>query len=1126
MDQELYNEGSEKLDASKERQMVAVFADIGGFSTAVNTLKRAGKKGVWRRLISRLSELGEGLATKYDVVHPVPEGDSFFWYDALTVHEDGLTRMGELALEFRDAFQNDNAIREILAENPEINLTLHMAVDYDPEGELFPVKPRLGRDGYLPIGDGINRCARLMKFDGADPNLVYTSGEFADALLRQSRYLQLAPVKKSGRLVGIEAFKGVGRTAVYQVLGRNPGAPRGRVLSRTTLLGREDELKELSDSVSSLSDGKPFALMIKEEAGSGKSRLVHELKQKEPALFIDFNFNELQSREPYSVIKDVIRSRPLSQEQQQALKDDIPFIQDIVDPTKPKTEYLVTPERRHAALYKLLQTYTVEDRPTVFVAEDLHWADQESVEFLKYVSALLLEKEGLRSQENYNTKPIGLIITTRPDLKTDIGQRLELKPLDPENSRQLLKSTLGQEAYKELEEISGDSTQERGLGFGQYTVFADRVVGKTVSIVVKNSEDQQIANQLVDEGQACGFADLGLKITVNKIDGGQASLTLESQKLVEDVIELSQGNPFSLEQRAQAYLESRDHEALLLTPSTLTQIIRARKDKLRRVDLKVALEYISVLGSYSRDFDSDILFRLSPEAKSQKGVRLTQETADQLEESGWVTHIREGRYQIRHHSIQEAVYRELGNRAEALHREIARRLEQRAFSAAARKISDLTGLQVSPHAVKLLFIEDDYNKKREVIKDFLKDKVADKPLTDTEVEKIVNQVLTETVPVEEIAHHWEHSENHTPKGEKEIPKLRALTYLAKARAKAANEPHSAVRHSERSLAILDENVKLLEQDVDAPLRSATIKARKEEKIRVGTCLASVIGSTLGDYERAGSIYQELLDLSQQIGKGVDRDTNNLRLRLGIVHRNRGDFDQAEKQFAELRKIAEASQGIDDTADYFFVSAEANLGHVLYTRHRKEKSRIEREDREPTEPETQELRKLAEQALQVFERTSSHIQSLKETPSYKALVPAERFLLNSRANALGELGRWQDALDLCEQYLEAIKGDTAEESVAHTNIGECYLKLGDLERAEDHLLTGLELARKVGHGKDIVYACENLLELYGRKGQGEQALVYGKEALKLSGLIWGEKDTEGRILSIRKVAKAYKMDLAA
>ncbi len=1033
MDQKtLFDEGVniEKVDLSKQREIVAVFADIAGFSEATSRLRSAGKP-VWRDVKSRIEEIRVDVAKKYDADIPMPEGDAYFFYLGIVPHEDNGVRGSQLAIEFRDRIRNDPILNELRGQYPELgDLTFHMAIDSEPKAEIFVTRPELGRAGYEVIGEGINRAARMMKFEGAQPWEIYTSGDFA---LSVGHRIKVAPVqrkqKRPGEFAVREKLKGVGTVDVWQITDIKPGVPKGRALSKTKLFGRDYELSVLSQLVDGLDQGKPFSRVIKEEAGSGKSRLVHELREKSlrkdsDALFIDFNFSELTRDITYSSIKEMLRVRQLTDQQLEALKDDLPFIQDIVDPTKPKTDYLVTTERRHRALYRLLQIYG-DGKPVVYVAEDLHWADKESLEFFRYVSEQLEKDESMY---------MGLIITTRPDIRGDIGQQLTLNPLNKEDSKKLLQSRLGK-LYKELEEN----------------------------------------------------------------EGGQVA--------IETAIELSGGSPFALEQRAQAYIQSRKPDALILTPEPLSQIIRSRKDRLTRKDLQLALEYISVLGSYSRDFDSSVLLHSCP-------IGITQSALDELEEGGWITRTGSARYQIAHHTIQDALYKELGGRAKVIHRRIALAQEAKCFGEATKRLEELSGLKADEFVARLLFIEDDASKKREVVESFLAkqiSKTTQKPITAEQLEVTVEKIFREVLPVEELAFHWEHSGNL----EKSEERLAAVDYLEKARTRSVNDPHQSIRFCQRAIDILNIEIERLQDSVSQPLRSDDIRNRLERRMKIETAQAIVYNNQLGDYRKAKEVYERLLDLAQKMGKTTDTQTSELRLRYGIVNMHLGDFDEAEQVFKDLEHLARVTSGVDPTnSDYFLVAAQANACQNLFQRYVK-----------GADKDRQLLRKAlkaAKSAIFSAETHRAHALSIQK-PTDPRIEVGGVFLINARGSILSELGRYDEAIESFETYLRLVDGNTGQMARVNNNIGDCYLRKGDVESAEPHLLRSLELAEQSSQSSTQAKVYRDLCEIALRKGD-PRADDYGSRGLKLANLVWGDADAECIARDIRKLYKDAKITL--
>src|SRR5262249_36577070 len=83
--------------------------------------------------------------------------------------------------------------------------------------------------------------------------------------------------------IGQQTLKGIAKPIeVYRVLGESGAHSRFEVVAKgglTTLVGREEEIALLRNCWKRTKEGQGQAALIIGEAGIGKSRLVHELKE-------------------------------------------------------------------------------------------------------------------------------------------------------------------------------------------------------------------------------------------------------------------------------------------------------------------------------------------------------------------------------------------------------------------------------------------------------------------------------------------------------------------------------------------------------------------------------------------------------------------------------------------------------------------------------------------------------------------------------------------------------------------------------------------------------------------------------------------------------------------------------
>jgi class 3 adenylate cyclase/tetratricopeptide (TPR) repeat protein len=264
--------------------------------------------------------------------------------------------------------------------------------------------------------------------------------------------------------------------SVYRVLRPRPYAfrphTRGVEGIETRMIGRESELGVLQDALRDmLFDGKSRAVTVVGEAGIGKSRLLYEFEtwlmpRARQFWLMQARATERTTSVPYTLLRDAIALRL-------NIPDDVPLelarqkmeraIQSLLldDPAALEKAHFIghllgldfssAPELsgiladpgqiRDRARYYLAQVIAAvaSRQPVILLLEDLHWADEASLDLLAY---LMREVRGL---------PVLLVSVTRPSLLGRLPdwwerlpgqQRLDLNPLDETASRSLLREIL------------------------------------------------------------------------------------------------------------------------------------------------------------------------------------------------------------------------------------------------------------------------------------------------------------------------------------------------------------------------------------------------------------------------------------------------------------------------------------------------------------------------------------------------------------------------------------------------------------------------------------------------------------------------------------------------------------
>ena len=160
---------------------------------------------------------------------------------------------------------------------------------------------------------------------------------------------------------------------------------------RTPLIGRAEELSQLGDALSSARRGQPVAVLISGEAGIGKTRLVSEAtaRLEDDDVVMTGQAVELAGGAlPFGLLRSTLRGLamryPAGQLESWAGAS-FPELSTLL-PGAPATE--VDPLRVIDAFATLL-TELAKDHLTWWQVEDLHWADPESREALRYVVQLM-----------------------------------------------------------------------------------------------------------------------------------------------------------------------------------------------------------------------------------------------------------------------------------------------------------------------------------------------------------------------------------------------------------------------------------------------------------------------------------------------------------------------------------------------------------------------------------------------------------------------------------------------------------------------------------------------------------------------------------------------------------------
>jgi class 3 adenylate cyclase/tetratricopeptide (TPR) repeat protein len=421
----------------EERKVVTVvFCDLVGFTASSDRADPEDVRARIRPYFARLRREIEGFGGTVEKFI----GDAVMAvFGAPTAHEDDPERAVRAGLRILEA------ISDLNEGDPALDLQVRVGVE---TGEaMVALGSASGTGEGIVVGDVVNTASRLQ---GAAPVNGVVVGEGTYAATKQIfEYEPLEPVTLKGKASPVPIF--------------HAKATRGRFGTDLTraftapLVGREPERGLLTAIFErSIHDAFLQLITIVGEAGVGKSRLVAEL-----GAFVDARPELIRWRQgrclPYGDAVTFWALGEIVKAEAGILETDSPDeagskIDAVVPDAHPDAPWLrqrlrplvgvegpqAAREENFAAWRAFLESLA-EDRPSVFVIEDLHWADDALLAFLEHLA-------------EYTARvPMLLVATARPELFDRAprfvqgarnSHRIDLAPLAEREMARLISSLL------------------------------------------------------------------------------------------------------------------------------------------------------------------------------------------------------------------------------------------------------------------------------------------------------------------------------------------------------------------------------------------------------------------------------------------------------------------------------------------------------------------------------------------------------------------------------------------------------------------------------------------------------------------------------------------------------------
>jgi class 3 adenylate cyclase len=476
----------EKMRAAKlsgeRKRVTALFVDVVG-STA--HLERMDPED-WTAIINEAFDLMSAAVYRYEGTIAQLQGDAMLvFFGAPIAHEDDPERAVLAAL---DMVTSVMEFARQLRSDRGIDFQIRAGIDSGPV-----VVGNVGTDlrfEYTALGDAVNVAARLQA--AAEPGAVLVTAGTHRLLGGQFDVEDVGELDLKGKSERVHALRVVGRREA-------PGRRRGleSIGISSPMVGRDESLATLVELLDVTRAGRGRVAFIVGEPGIGKSRLLAELRRRaveepadgEPAAaWIEGHCVSYGRSLPYHLLLDVVRDaldlRALEDDPEasraaldarlhETLGDEAgdvaPYFAHLLElplhageSDRANVEPDMMQGRYAASLQRLLRA-TSQERPCVLVLEDVHWADEASIDVLRQVLPLAVHLPVLvvaAMRQETDSFGWSLLSGSRSKFGRALAE-IELGPLADEDSRALVANLL---VIESLPETVRDLILERADG--------------------------------------------------------------------------------------------------------------------------------------------------------------------------------------------------------------------------------------------------------------------------------------------------------------------------------------------------------------------------------------------------------------------------------------------------------------------------------------------------------------------------------------------------------------------------------------------------------------------------------------------------------------------------------------
>jgi class 3 adenylate cyclase/tetratricopeptide (TPR) repeat protein len=535
------------VSQGERRHLTIVFTDLTGYT---RMMERFDPEDVQALMASIIGSCVQIIEAYNGNVERIIGDEVLGLFGHPVAHEDDAIRAIKAAREIHATVSELKprglALSEPIAMHTGINTGLVVITRTTPMHGVFDLS-----------GDAVNTASRLS--DMAQPNQILVGPETYRQTFGFFDFDAMEPMIIQGKSQPLSVY-------VVRNEKDRPVTGRRKLNLYADFIGRQEELNQLHKAMIDLEGGTGAVISIIGEAGTGKSRLLHEFEKglghKHINWITGYAYAHTQAV-PYFPLVGIVRrwleldgsasveemSAHIAQKLKELLGPDaeeIPIIQGLIIGQEVEDTAGMSPEqwreRLKTAMTHLLSAIA-RQAPTVFCMEDIHWGDAASCKLLKDII--------------FNFEhPAIVISTTRPH--TSLFSHLELEFIAPIYSE----IRLGELTASETEDMMASMLNTDSLPEDLRRLIRKRAEGNPFYL-------EEILNALVDSDTLSlqdgrwhmnrAFQETDIPSTIHGIIASRMDqLSFQDRRILQEAAVIGRAFMYDILKRISAHRDSVD----------------------------------------------------------------------------------------------------------------------------------------------------------------------------------------------------------------------------------------------------------------------------------------------------------------------------------------------------------------------------------------------------------------------------------------------------------------------------------------------------------------------------------------------------------------------------------------